>query len=193
MGVCACHTQVLEKLLLAGYEADTLGGPCDDSTDAGLACTPPAGAALAPGKAALQPQTAGADGGAAAAPATDGTASCSSSSSSSSSSGSTGASAAAGGHTALHLAASQGHCAAVAVLLQHGGAVCVGRRDWRGCTPLLRAAEGGHRGAFELLLMVRALCMRDGAMYMAVCMGHYCRGEVRSVMIAFCCHVSARV
>ncbi|GIL68011.1 hypothetical protein Vafri_21339 [Volvox africanus] len=57
----------------------------------------------------------------------------------------------AGGHTALHLAASGGHCAAIAVLLQHGGGA--ERRDWRGCTPLHRAAEGGHRGAFELLLM----------------------------------------
>ncbi|GLI63388.1 hypothetical protein VaNZ11_006343, partial [Volvox africanus] len=57
----------------------------------------------------------------------------------------------AGGHTALHLAASGGHCAAIAVLLQHGGGA--ERRDWRGCTALHRAAEGGHRGAFELLLM----------------------------------------
>ncbi|GIM02625.1 hypothetical protein Vretimale_7499 [Volvox reticuliferus] len=56
-----------------------------------------------------------------------------------------------GGHTALHLAASGGHCAAIAVLLQHGGGA--ERRDWRGCTALHRAAEGGHRGAFELLLM----------------------------------------
>jgi hypothetical protein len=138
---CATCSQVLEKLLLAGYEADTMGGPCEDSPEVGSGPHDPPSASAAPatGKAASRRQAGAADGSAAPAP-------------------SSGASAASsGGHTALHLAASQGHCAAVAVLLQHGGAVCVGRRDWRGCTPLLRAAEGGHRGAFELLLMVGVL------------------------------------
>lgn len=164
--------KVLEKLLLAGYEVDMLGGPAASQPDALSASNGPITAAAAKNRSSqalldattsrtpLQPSASPPQllGGLDALPPdvparglqrplppqpAAPTVACSNSA----------VGGGIGGHTALHLAASGGHCAAIAVLFQHGGSV--ERRDWRGCTALHRAAEGGHRGAFELLLMVR--------------------------------------
>lgn len=143
------HPQVVEKLLLAGYQVDMLGGP-EGPVD--IEQHAPTGAAAAPAATAAAAAAAAASAtGDVATGASTASAGRLKSTSGQQRSGIAGGSVS-GGHTALHLAASRGYCAALAVLLQHGASVW--KQDWRGCTALQRAAEGGHRGAFELLLIV---------------------------------------